>query len=91
MYLQVIEEFRAYDRLSGDRNESEFSSALEKGFRRGGWKAAETKAVKTPQVRRKTSYASPFLVATLYAAPRPTVCSVDPQSGAAAVAKADIC
>ena len=32
MYLQVIEEFRAYDQLSDDRNESEFSSALEKGI-----------------------------------------------------------
>jgi len=67
MYLQVIEEFRAYDQLSGDRNESEFSSALEKGFRSGGWKVAETKAIKTLQARRKTSYASPFLIATLYA------------------------
>jgi hypothetical protein len=66
MYLQVIEEFRAYDQLSGDRNESEFSSALEKGFRSGG-KVAETKAIKTLQARRKTSYASPFLIATLYA------------------------
>ena len=65
MYLQVIEEFRAYDQLSGDRNESEFSSALEKGFRSGG--AAETKAIKTLQARRKTSYASPLLIATLYA------------------------
>jgi len=36
MYLQVIEEFRTYDQLSGDRNESEFSSALEKGFHSGG-------------------------------------------------------
>jgi hypothetical protein len=67
MYPQVIEEFRTYDQLSSDRNESEFSSALEKGFRSGGWKAAETKAIKTLQARRKTSYASAFLIATLYA------------------------
>ena len=67
MYPKVIEEFRAYDELSGDRNESDFSSALEKGFRLGGWKAAETKAIKTLLARRKTSYASPFLIASLYA------------------------
>jgi len=67
MYPQVIEEFRAYDQLSGDRNESEFGSALEEGFRLGGWKGAETKAIETLQARRKTSYASAFLVATLYA------------------------
>src|SRR5919204_6574120 len=29
MYPQVIEELRAYGQLSGDRNESEFASALE--------------------------------------------------------------
>jgi TolB-like protein/DNA-binding winged helix-turn-helix (wHTH) protein len=67
MYRQVIEEFRAYDQLSGGRNESEFASALENGFRSGGWKAAETKGIKTLQERRKTSYASAFLIATLYA------------------------
>ena len=67
MYLQVIEEFRTYDQLSGDRNESEFSSALEKGFHSGGWKAAETNAIQTLRARRKTSYAPPFLIATLHA------------------------
>lgn len=67
MYPQVIEEFKAYDQLSGGRNESEFSSALEKGFRSGGWKAAETAAIKTLQARRQASYASAYLIATLYA------------------------
>ena len=67
MYPQVIEEFRAYDQLSGDRNESEFGSPLEEGFRSGGWKGAETKAIETLQARRKTSYGSAFLIATLYA------------------------
>jgi len=67
MYPQVIEEFRTYDQLSGARNESEFGSALEEGFRSGGWKGAETKATETLQARRKTGYASAFLIATLYA------------------------
>lgn len=65
LYPQAIEEFRAYDQLSGDRNESEFAAALDRGFRSGGWKAAETNAMKTLQARRKTSYASAYLIATL--------------------------
>src|SRR5215470_17841540 len=54
MYPQVIEEFKAWDQLSGGRNESGFSSALEKGFRSGGWRAAEIEATKTLQLRRRT-------------------------------------
>ncbi len=46
MYPQVIEEWKAYGQLSGDRNESEFASALEQGFRSAGWKGALTKALK---------------------------------------------
>src|SRR5438445_1382557 len=33
MYPAVIEEFRAYSQLSGDRNESDFAAAMGQGFR----------------------------------------------------------
>ena len=67
MYLQVIEEWNAYGQLSGDRNESDFASALEQGFRSAGWKGALTKGIETRQAQRKTNYFSAFMIATLYA------------------------
>jgi hypothetical protein len=36
MYPQVIEEWKTFGQLSGDRNEFEFASALEQGFRSAG-------------------------------------------------------
>ena len=67
MYPAVIEEWKTYGRLSGDRNESEFASALEQGFRLAGWKAALTKAIATRQAQRKTGYFSAHGMAGLYA------------------------
>ena len=67
MYPQVIEEWKAYGQLSGDRNESDFASALEQGFRSAGWKGALTKGIETRQAQRKTGYSSAYEIATLYA------------------------
>jgi eukaryotic-like serine/threonine-protein kinase len=67
MYQQVIEEWKAYGQLSSDRNESEFASALEQGFRSAGWKGALTKGIEARQARRKTGYSSPYGIAQLYA------------------------
>ena len=67
MYPQVIEELSVYGQLSGDRNESEFASALEQGFRSAGWKGALTKGIEIRQLQRKTGYSSPYRIATLYA------------------------
>jgi serine/threonine protein kinase len=67
MYPQVIEELSAYGQLSGDRNESEFASALEQGFRSAGWKGALTKGIEIRQLQRKTGYSSAYRIATLYA------------------------
>ncbi len=67
MYPQYIEEMRVSAQLSGERNESEFASALEQGFRSGGWKGAETKAVETLQARRKTGYRFAYSIAAFYA------------------------
>jgi len=55
MYPQVIEEYKAYARLSGDRDVSEFASAMDQGFRSGGWKAALRKGVEIRQAQRKSS------------------------------------
>jgi eukaryotic-like serine/threonine-protein kinase len=66
-YPQVIEEWKTYGDLSGDRNESEFASALEQGFRSGGWKGALSKGIEARQLQRKTGYSSAYRVAELYA------------------------
>ena len=67
-YPQVIEEWKAYGQLSGNRNESEFSSAMEEGFRSAGWKGALIKGIKARQAQRKNGYSSAYKIATLYAA-----------------------
>jgi tetratricopeptide (TPR) repeat protein len=66
MYPQFIEEWKAYGQLSGDRNESDFSSAMEQGFRSAGWKSALTKGIEIRQAQRKSGYYSPLTIATLY-------------------------
>lgn len=45
MYPQLIAEWKTYGQLSGDRNESDLASAVEQGFRSGGWKGALTKGI----------------------------------------------
>jgi len=67
MYPQVIEEWKAYGQLSGDRNESDFASATEQGFRAAGWKGALTKGIEARQGQRKTGYFSEYRIAELYA------------------------
>jgi tetratricopeptide (TPR) repeat protein len=67
MYPQVIEEWKAIAQLSGDRNESEFASALEQGFRSAGWKGALAKGIAARQAQRKAGYFSAYKMATLYA------------------------
>jgi TolB-like protein len=67
MYPQVIEEWKAYGQLSGDRNEAEFVSAMEKGFRSGGWRGALTKGIEARQAQRNSGYSSAYRIAQLYA------------------------
>ena len=67
MYPQVIEEWKAYGQLSGDRNASDFAAAAEQGFRSGGWQGALTKGVEALQVRRKMGYSSAYRIAIFYA------------------------
>jgi hypothetical protein len=67
MYPEVIEELKTQSQLSGDRNDAEFASAMEQGFRLGGWNGALTKGIAIQKEQRKNSYASAYDIATLYA------------------------
>ena len=67
MYPQVIEEWKAFAQLSGDRNESDFASAMEQGFRSAGWKGALRKGIETRQAQPRTGYSSGYYIAALYA------------------------
>jgi Tfp pilus assembly protein PilF len=67
MYPQVIEESKVYAQLSGDGNESGFTSALEQGFRSVGWKGALRKGIEARKGQRKTGYSSAYSLASMYA------------------------
>ena len=67
LYPQVVEEWKVYGQLSGDPQISDFASAMEQGFRSGGWKGALTKGVEARQAQRKTGYSSSYALATMYA------------------------
>ena len=66
-YPQVIEEWKAIGQLSGERNESEFASAAENGFRSAGWKGALAKGIEVRRAQHKTGYYSAVLIAGLAA------------------------
>jgi TolB-like protein/Tfp pilus assembly protein PilF len=67
MYPQVIEEWKVYGNLSGDRYESASASAAERGFQSGGWNGALSKATEIRQSQRKAAYFPPYFIAEFYA------------------------
>ena len=67
MYPQVIEEWKTFGQLSGDRNTSDIASAMEQGFRSAGWKGALTRGIEALKAHRKTGYLSAYFIATFYA------------------------
>ena len=68
MYAQFFEEIKIAAQLSGDRNDSEFASAMEQGFRSAGWRGAETKARELALAQRKAGYGSgAYDIASSYA------------------------
>jgi len=67
IYPKVIDEYAAYGRLSGDRNSSDVATAMEKGYRSGGWKGALAQALETRLAQRNAGYSSAYEIATLYA------------------------
>jgi TolB-like protein len=67
VYPQVVEEYKVMGQLDGDSKDVEFASALEQGFRAGGWKGALTRGIEVRQAQRKASYWSAYDIADLYA------------------------
>jgi hypothetical protein len=67
MYPQVIEQWKAFGQLSGERRESDFAYALEKGFRSAGWKGALTEGIEARQAQRKAGHRDEYRIAQLYA------------------------
>jgi eukaryotic-like serine/threonine-protein kinase len=68
-YPEAIQEFRIDAQLEGDKNFAEFAAALDTGFRTGGWPGALRKAIEVSLALRKnkSSYGSPYGIASLYA------------------------
>ncbi|MGA7515140.1 MAG: protein kinase [Candidatus Sulfotelmatobacter sp.] len=67
MYLQAIDEWKVYGELARDGSTSEFASAMEQGFRTGGWQDAFAKGIQTWKAQRRTGYQSGYQIAQLYA------------------------
>ena len=66
IYPRAISEWQTYGQLSGDRKECDFASAMEKGFRSGGWESALREGIEARQTQRKTGYASAYQIVLLY-------------------------
>jgi TolB-like protein/Tfp pilus assembly protein PilF len=67
MYPEAVQEFEANAQLLHNPEDLENAAALERGFHSGGWPAAEAQLAAVFESRRKTGYASPFMIARLYA------------------------
>jgi serine/threonine protein kinase/Flp pilus assembly protein TadD len=68
MYPEVIKEWKLHGQLSkGDEKQSEFASALEQGFRSGGWNGGLDKGIQVRLAQRKKGYYSAYKIAQLYA------------------------
>ena len=65
-YPHVIEEFRRFGQLSGEKSDVDFASALGEGFGSAGWNGALRKAIELRKAQRKTGYSSAYEIATLY-------------------------
>jgi hypothetical protein len=66
MYPQVIEEWKVFGQLSGDRDFSAFISAIEQGFHSAGWKGALTKGIEVRLAQRKAGSLSAYRIAIMY-------------------------
>jgi TolB-like protein/Tfp pilus assembly protein PilF len=67
MYAEAVAEFSANARLTRNPEDFENSTALERGFRAGGWPAAEAELAAVFEKRRNRGYSSPFMISRLYA------------------------
>jgi eukaryotic-like serine/threonine-protein kinase len=68
-YGQMIEEYKAYAQLSGDKSYAELAPAMDAAFRSGGWPAAAHKAIDVLIRQRKagTNYLASYSIADFYA------------------------
>jgi serine/threonine protein kinase/TolB-like protein/Tfp pilus assembly protein PilF len=68
-YAQMIEEYKAYAQLSGDKNYAELAPAMDAAFHSGGWPAAAHKAIEVliSQGKAGRNYLAPYLIADYYA------------------------
>jgi serine/threonine protein kinase/TolB-like protein/Tfp pilus assembly protein PilF len=68
-YAQVIQEYKTYAQLTGDKHYTELVPAMETAFRSGGWPAAAHKAIEGLAVQYKagTFYLAPYFIAGFYA------------------------
>ena len=68
-YPEAIEEWDKASKLEGDKNYMEWASAIDAGFRAGGWNVAERKGLEVWLAQRKRSggYVYPYLIAQMYA------------------------
>jgi len=68
-YHEAIDAWKTAGQLMGEKNEAEFATALDAGFRSGGWPNALRKGIEVSLTQRKakTGYVSPFQIARLYA------------------------
>jgi hypothetical protein len=64
-------EWKAYDQLSDDRDDSEITTAMERGFRSDGWKGALRENIEALKAQSKTkpstAYGSAYRIAEAYA------------------------
>jgi eukaryotic-like serine/threonine-protein kinase len=67
MYLQAIDKWKVYGELDRDGTTSEFASAMEQGFRTGGWQGALARGIKIRKAQRRAGYQSAYDIAKLYA------------------------
>ncbi len=68
-YAQMIQEYKIFAQMTGDRNYGELAPAMDAAFHSGGWPAAAHKAIDVLISQRKagTNYLAPYQIAELYA------------------------
>jgi serine/threonine protein kinase len=67
MYAQMLDEYKIFGELSGDKNEAAVAAAMAEGYRSGSWKAALEKALQVRLEQRKSGYTQAGDIAVLYA------------------------
>ncbi len=66
-YPEAIEEFKTAARLMNDANDAEFATAMESGYKTGGWPKALQEAIAVRLKQQKKGYVASLHIAELYA------------------------